>query len=263
MPRWTTLEPVLDNVSATRSRRVRESDGWVRRAHFGTTPIGRRRVEDGCDCAGREAPAVRRPHPPVGDVTDRANGDVGALVAAMDTLQPLDVNVVAIDSEDPQVGPLMPRLERRLGPKADPLRELRSIQVDARTTPKEPPWSPSPMASGLTTIPICRSAIRDGPRFCSISRNTSRPAPDRSTLSSQGVRPLRYRGRVPAPRHSATASKDRTESYWTRHLGFPWPGRVQPTQSPRQIAASRYVGCMAAVATSPIVAATMTHERKP
>jgi hypothetical protein len=50
---------------------------------------------------------------------------------------------------------------------------------------------------------------------------------------------------------------------WTRHLGFPWPGRVQPPNPPRQIAASRYVGCMAAVATSPIVAVTMTYERKP
>ena len=33
--------------------------------------------------------------------------------------------------------------------------------------------------------------------------------------------------------------------------------------SPRQIAASRYVGCMAAVATSPIVAVTMRNESKP
>jgi hypothetical protein len=40
------------------------------------------------------------------------------------------------------------------------------------------PWSPSAMASGLTTIPICRSAIRDGPSFCSISKNSLRPAPD-------------------------------------------------------------------------------------
>jgi hypothetical protein len=40
-------------------------------------------------------------------------------------------------------------------------------------------------------------------------------------------------------------------------------GSIQRTQSPRQIAASRYVGCMAAVATSPIVAVTMTHESKP
>jgi hypothetical protein len=35
-------------------------------------------------------------------------------------------------------------------------------------------------------------------------------------------------------------------------------GSVQPTQSPRQIAASRYVGCMAAVATSRVVGVTMT-----
>jgi hypothetical protein len=40
-------------------------------------------------------------------------------------------------------------------------------------------------------------------------------------------------------------------------------GSVQPTQSQRQIAGSRYVGGMAAVATSPIVAVTMTHESKP
>jgi hypothetical protein len=39
--------------------------------------------------------------------------------------------------------------------------------------------------------------------------------------------------------------------------------RPAPTQSPRQIAASRYVGCMAAVATSPIVAVTMINESKP
>ena len=38
---------------------------------------------------------------------------------------------------------------------------------------------------------------------------------------------------------------------------------VQLTQSRGQIAASRYVGCMAAVATSPIVAVTMTSESKP
>jgi hypothetical protein len=52
----------------------------------------------------------------------------------------------------------------------------------------------------------------------------------------------------------------RTKPSWTRHLGFRQPRRVQLTQSQRQIAASRYVGCMAAVATSPIVAVTMRHE---
>jgi hypothetical protein len=38
---------------------------------------------------------------------------------------------------------------------------------------------------------------------------------------------------------------------------------ITAVQSARQIAASRYVGCMAAVATSPIVAVTMTYESKP
>jgi hypothetical protein len=46
-------------------------------------------------------------------------------------------------------------------------------------------------------------------------------------------------------------------------IAFPWHARVQPAQFPRQIAASMYVGCMAAVMTSPIVAVTMTKERKP
>src|ERR1700742_1529190 len=39
-------------------------------------------------------------------------------------------------------------------------------------------------------------------------------------------------------------------------------GPSAPIQSGPQIAASRYVGCMAAVATSPMVAVTMTHESK-
>src|ERR1700738_2127708 len=38
---------------------------------------------------------------------------------------------------------------------------------------------------------------------------------------------------------------------------LPWPGRIQPTQSSRQIAASRYVGCTPAVATFPIAAVTI------
>jgi hypothetical protein len=82
--------------------------------------------------------AIRRPYPAVGDVTDRANGDVRALVAAMDALQPLDVDGIAIDSEDPQVGPLMPRLERRPGPKGDPLLELLPVQGDPRPVQREP-----------------------------------------------------------------------------------------------------------------------------
>ncbi|MCU1699721.1 MAG: hypothetical protein JWR34_5784 [Mycobacterium sp.] len=57
--------------------------------------------------------------------------------------------------------------------------------------------------------------------------------------------------------------RDRDKVSKTRLCAAVDSGSVQPTQFPRQIAASRYVGCMAAVTTSPIVAVTMTHESKP
>jgi hypothetical protein len=49
----------------------------------------------------------------------------------MDALQPLDVDGSAVDSDDPHVGDLMPRLERCRGPKGDPVLAGRSPVPEA------------------------------------------------------------------------------------------------------------------------------------
>ena len=55
----------------------------------------------------------------------------------MHALQPGDVDGIAIDIADPQVAPLMPRLEGRRGPTGHPLLELLPVEVDPRPVQRE------------------------------------------------------------------------------------------------------------------------------